>query len=103
MIPIKVHRLFFVFIVVTLISSAYAWAGTADSVDPTNKITAIYLSDKDKTLTVTFDIANDSVEVKLPDGRQVKLPRGISASGARYTDGKETLWEHHGEGAYWVW
>ncbi len=101
MIPTRVYHLFFVFIAATLIFSAYAWAETADSVDPANKITVIYI-DKDQTLTVTFDIANDSVEVKLPDGRKVELPRAISASGVRYTDGKEIFWEHQDEGAYWV-
>jgi len=102
MIPIRVNLLVFVFIVVTLIFSACIWGETAESIDLANKITVTYLSDDHNKLIVKFDVANDSVEVTLPDGRQVNLPRGISASGVRYTDEKETFWEHHGEGSYWV-
>lgn len=99
---VRFNRLVFAFIAVTLIASADIWVKTAAAVEPTDRITVIYLSDKHDKLTVTFDIVNDSVEVTLPDGRQVKLPRAISASGVRYTDGNETFWEHHGEGTYWV-
>ena len=102
MIPIRIYRLIVAFIAVTLIASADIWIEKAVAVEPANKITVIYLSDKRDKLTVTFDIANDSVEVTLPDGRHVNLPRAISASGVRYTDEKETFWEHHGEGSYWV-
>ena len=102
MISIRVNLLVFYLIVVALISPAYIWVDMANSAAPSNKISVIYLSDKHNELTVTFDIANDAVEITLPDGRRINLPRGISASGARYTDGKETFWEHHGEGSYWV-
>ena len=102
MIPIRIYRLIVAFIAVTLITSTDIWIEKAVAVEPANKITVIYLSDKRDKLTVTFDIANDSVEVTLPDGRHVNLPRAISASGVRYTDEKETFWEHHGEGTYWV-
>lgn len=35
-------------------------------------------------------------EVHLPTGRVVRLPRALSASGARYSDGHVTFWEHQG-------
>lgn len=38
------------------------------------------------------------VRVTLPDGRRYTLPQALSASGARYTDGRELAWwEHQGK------
>jgi membrane-bound inhibitor of C-type lysozyme len=102
MIPIRINRLVFAVTTVMLIAAADIGVETTDAVEPENKITVIHLSDKHNKLTVIFDIVDDSVEVTLPNGRQVKLPRAISISGVHYTDGKETFWEHHGEGTYWV-
>jgi len=59
----------------------------------------VYVSDKGEILTATFDNKKETVEVKLPDGKVVMLPRAISASGARYSNGHETFWEYHGEGS----
>lgn len=37
------------------------------------------------------------VKITLPDGEEVTLPRALSASGARYTDGRQFVWwEHQG-------
>ncbi len=37
------------------------------------------------------------VKVTMPDGREVTLPRAVSASGARYTDEHDLVWwEHQG-------
>lgn len=38
---------------------------------------------------------NDSVHLTLPD-TVLALPQAISASGARYSDGVATFWEHQG-------
>jgi membrane-bound inhibitor of C-type lysozyme len=62
----------------------------------------VYVSEDGQTLTACFDTRADTVLVKLPDGREVTLPRAISASGARYSDGDTTFWEHHGEGIFQV-
>jgi hypothetical protein len=62
----------------------------------------VYVSDSGAHLTAVFDNTTGTVRVTLPDGRQVTLPRAVSGSGARYSDGQETFWEHHGEGTYTV-
>jgi membrane-bound inhibitor of C-type lysozyme len=43
------------------------------------------------TMDTVFDNAADTVTVTLPDGT-VTLPRAVSASGARYSDGTTTFW-----------
>jgi membrane-bound inhibitor of C-type lysozyme len=35
-------------------------------------------------------------QLTLPNGDSVSLPHAVSASGARYSNGAVTLWEHHG-------
>ena len=63
---------------------------------------AVYTSEEGELLTVVFDNGARIVTLHLPDGRTVTLPQAISASGARYSNDRETFWEHHGEGAYWI-
>ena len=55
--------------------------------------------------TVTWDcdgqmipaqFMDDAVLLDLPDGTSVTLPIAMSGSGARYTDGTVTYWEHQG-------
>ena len=62
----------------------------------------VYVSATGERLTAVFDNAAGTVRVTLPGGRQVTLPQALSGSGARYSDGKETFWEHHGDGTYTV-
>jgi membrane-bound inhibitor of C-type lysozyme len=62
---------------------------------------ARYISADGQGLKASFDNAADAVDLVLQDGRMLRLPQGLSASGVRYTDGRETFWEHHGEGSYW--
>lgn len=57
---------------------------------------AVYRSADGKTARATFDLDRDLVIVTLPDGRMVTLPAAPSASGARYSNGNETFWEHQG-------
>lgn len=102
MIPIRINLLVLTIIAVMFIGSPCIGADKADPADPVSRIMVIYLSDNRGKLKAVFDNVHDLVEVTLPNGRQINLPRGISASGARFTDGKETFWEHHGEGSYWV-
>jgi len=65
-------------------------------------ITAVYAAEDGAELTARFDTKKNTVEVTLPDGRTVTLPRAVSGSGARYSDGRETFWEHQGEATYTV-
>ena len=46
----------------------------------------------------TFAVAfhGDTAAVELPTGQVLQLPLAISASGARYSDGRATYWEHQG-------
>lgn len=62
--------------------------------------TACYRSGDGKTAAASFDLDRNLVTVTLPDGRIVTLPAALSASGARYTEGRETFWEHQGKGRF---
>lgn len=62
--------------------------------------TACYRSRDGKMAEARFDLDRDLVSVTLPDGRNVTLAAALSASGARYTDGRETFWEHQGSGRF---
>jgi membrane-bound inhibitor of C-type lysozyme len=33
-------------------------------------------------------------------GQKFQLPIALSGSGARYSDGKTSIWEHHGEATF---
>lgn len=50
-----------------------------------------------RQLRARFDIPGKRVRVTLPDGARLTLPLALSASGARYSDGRATFWEHHGD------
>lgn len=63
---------------------------------------ATYISDKGTRMTALFDTQAHTVTVKLPNGRTVTLPRAISGSGARYSNDRETFWEHQGVGSFWT-
>ncbi|MHB8910971.1 MAG: protease inhibitor I42 family protein [Syntrophales bacterium] len=59
-----------------------------------------YCTGDGKRVTASFDLERNVVTVTLPDGRSVTLPAALSASGARYSDGTETFWEHQGKGRF---
>ena len=61
---------------------------------------AVYRSLSGEILRASFDLDCHQVTVILPNGRSVTLPSAPSASGARYSDGTETFWEHQGVGRY---
>ena len=43
-------------------------------------------------LAFRVEVAPDGVRLRLPEGRSVDLPAVPSASGARYSDGRDTFW-----------
>lgn len=49
-----------------------------------------------RSFDVTYDDGFTVATVSM-DGATYKLPAAMSASGARYSDGKVEFWEHHGE------
>jgi len=66
------------------------------------QVAAAYTAADGKQLEACFDLERNVVVVRLPDGTVTTLPSAIAASGARYTDGKQTFWEHQGTGRYWM-
>jgi inhibitor of cysteine peptidase len=65
-------------------------------------VLAVYVSSRDEQMEARFDLSAETVTVTLPDGRCVTLPAATSASGARYSNGRETFWEHQGAGRFFV-
>ena len=65
-------------------------------------IKAIYISQEGARLEASFDTKANTMAITLPSGRSITLPRAISGSGARYSNERETFWEHHGEASYWI-
>lgn len=63
-------------------------------------LSAVYVGGGGATLSAVFDPAGKKVTLTLPGGRTVVLPQAISASGARYSDGSRTFWEHQGSATY---
>ncbi len=61
---------------------------------------AVYRSSTGEILSAAFDLGRKQVTVNLPDGRVVTLSAAVSASGARYSDGTETFWEHQGTASF---
>jgi membrane-bound inhibitor of C-type lysozyme len=51
-------------------------------------------------LKAFFDLNLHLVRVTLPNGRIVTLPAAMLGSGARYSNGTETFWEHQGTGRF---
>lgn len=57
---------------------------------------AAYVSPQGQRLAARFDLPAKTVRLALPDGRTLTLPLAVSGSGARYSNGAQTFWEHQG-------
>ena len=68
----------------------------------TRQVAAGYTAADGKQLEACFDLAGNKVTLRLPDTAVVTLPSAMSASGARYSNGSLTFWEHQGVGRYFV-
>ena len=66
-------------------------APAVDDTDSSNVIEATFICPDGTSLDTVFDNSADTVMVALPDGT-VTLPRTVSGSGARYSDGTTTFW-----------
>lgn len=68
----------------------------------TQQAPTAYAAAGGEKLAACFDLKAKNVALQLPDGRIVTLPAAVSASGARYSNGRETFWEHQGTDRYFV-
>lgn len=68
----------------------------------TEQVQAVYVLATGEQMAAQFDLPARTVTVTLPNGHIVTLPAAVSASGARYSNGKETFWEHQGIGRFFV-
>lgn len=66
------------------------------------QIKMTYLNEAGGQIIACFDLADELVVLRLPDGDQVILPQAVSASGARYASDNLEFWEHQGKGYYIV-
>jgi membrane-bound inhibitor of C-type lysozyme len=86
-----------------LISSLSAGAATLPcGGGGSRQVATVYAAADGKQLEACFDLDRNVVVVRLPDATVVTLPSAISASGARYSDGKQTFWEHQDVGRYFI-
>lgn len=72
------------------IAGAFLFAVAGCASPPAREIRAVFRCPGGGIVAATF--REESVSVTLPDGTKRELPRAISASGARYSDGTTTLW-----------
>ena len=66
------------------------------------QVPATYAAANGEQMQACFDLVRKNVTVGLADGSRVVLPVAVSGSGARYSDGTRTFWEHQGVGRYFV-
>jgi len=80
-------------LVMTLCAASALAAGEQEAV-------AVYVSEQGQRLTARFDIPGNTVRLVLPGGKRLTLPVAMSGSGARYSNGAQTFWEHQGSAIY---
>ena len=88
----------------------YACSGTPKDPSPTAIIapeaahlseTVQFISNQGDILTATFSEGHTQVTVQLPNGESYRLPYVVSASGVRYSDGRDTFWVYGDEASFW--
>lgn len=75
---------------ISLCAAPACWAKSQEAV-------AVYVAVDGQRLTARFDIPGKTVRLLLPDGKTLILPVALSGSGARYSNGVMTFWEHQGD------
>jgi len=90
------------FLLIILLVAVSLPARAADLVcnQAADQVSAVYRSTDGRQLQACFDLKQQRVTVRLPNGALVQLPVAVSGSGARYSDGTRTFWEHQGTGRY---
>ena len=80
-----------------------SWAAPLPcAVETKQQVAATYRAEDGKSAYACFDLPSRKVTFKLPDETVVTLPVAMSGSGARYSDGKQTFWEHQGTARYFA-
>jgi len=74
----------------------------ASDVGAAKTVTVTFVSATGEQVTATFDREADSVSLVLPDSSTIRLPRAMSASGARYANDRMVFWEHQGKASLWI-
>lgn len=77
-----------------------ALCGTSGLFASEKEPVAVYVSEQGQRLTARFDIPGRKVRLVLPGGKTLTLPVAMSGSGARYSNGAQTFWEHQGSAIY---
>lgn len=85
---------------VTLLLWALPVAASSLPCEGSGRVAATYAAASGERLDACFDQKDESVIIRLPDSSTVRLPLAVSASGARYSDGSRSFWEHQGDGRY---
>ena len=70
--------------------------GSSHAKSAVNIVDVIFVSSQGKKIKASYNIASEKVTLSMPDGTTITLPAAISASGARYSNGTLTFWEHQG-------
>jgi membrane-bound inhibitor of C-type lysozyme len=66
------------------------------SVPDTAARSAEFVCSEGTTISVSY-VEEGSVRVTVGDREPIRLPQAVSASGARYADGENEIWEAKGE------
>jgi len=77
-----------------LIAAWYAITSRSDSgtaLSESGKITAVFVCESSRSIEATFDNDEQTVRLALSDGRELTVPRAISADGARYANSDESF------------
>lgn len=93
------------FIILALfISYSSPASGQEQSAPPKepNIVEAHYKSSDGRVMEAKFNLEEQKVTVTPPGEKEITLPSAESASGARYSNGKQTFWEHKSIGRFIV-
>jgi len=82
---------------IVLMIIAYILIVTCSATLAEQIVKATYVAEDGSVLSAEFNNNNSTVTVNMPDGTSSLLNSAPSASGARFSDGSLTFWEHQGE------
>ena len=89
-------------LIVAMLGGATLAQAAGDDCGGLRRVAARYVAANGKQLSACYDLEQQTVRIVLDNGSRVVLPAALSGSGARYSDGTRTFWEHQGVGRYLV-